>query len=79
METGKGTSVAICVLLFQNSQFHMILTDLRAFTQYIKSKEIYVVQLRDIVSEYFSSKPKRFKRGIWSLEDVLKFLFGTVT
>jgi hypothetical protein len=56
------------------------MTDCGSFTPYIRTKTRYIVQLKDVISDYLVSSPERTKRGILDIGgDILKFLFGALT
>jgi len=47
---------------------------------YIRTKTRYIEQLKDIIADYLASNPARRKRRLLDVgEDILKFLFGTLT
>jgi hypothetical protein len=54
------------------------LTDCSSFTPYIKTKPLYIEQLKDVLADYLASSPERSKRGLLDVGgNILKFLFGT--
>jgi len=56
------------------------LTDCSSFTPYIRTKTRYIEQLKDVIADYLASNPERSKCRLLDVgEDILKFLFGTLT